>query len=307
MWAGRGNKVICAVLAAAWPVLLPLAACAPGAAVRPDYPYEAPDLTGRQPREVAALHARLAQTEQRIDELEREVSRLRSREAELQQALADAGRQEPAPEMALAAPGAVEDGEAARLRAALADEQERRQAAETQLARLREETTSPPLPGAAPDAAALQEEVIALRQRLADERSAREALARQLAASGRQQEGRAHATAEDEATPEELRARIRALEDERSAIVTSFTRNLAASDQRIAELDAQLATADRTAANAPALQKDNAELRARLDEERRRTQELAAKLRVAERITDLIFKIQAQQNPRPGAPALPPP
>jgi len=270
--------------------------------VQREYPAAGPVLAERPPREVAALHARLAQSEQRIDDLEREVSRLRSREAELQQALADPARGTPAPQTAVAA----DDGEAERLRAALADEQERRQAVETQLARLREETTSPPLPAAATDIAALQQEVSTLRQQLADERAAREELGRQLAASQRKQE-RQERGGMEEAPPEELRARVRALEDERTAIVASFNRNLAASDQRIAELDARLATAERTAGNAAALQQDNADLRARLDEERRRTDALAAKLRVAERITDLIFKIQTQQGARPGAPGPPAP
>jgi uncharacterized protein involved in exopolysaccharide biosynthesis len=148
--------------------------------------------------------------------------------------------------------------------------------------------------------------VLALRQQLADERAAREDLARQLAATEPQPpEPRPQTTAAEEVMADELRARVRALEDERAAIVEGFDRNLAASNQRIAELDARLATADRAAANAASLQQENAELRARLDAEHQHTEELAAKLHLAERITDLIFKIRAQQSVRPALPVAP--
>jgi uncharacterized protein involved in exopolysaccharide biosynthesis len=270
--------------------------------MQPRHSYEAGNVAEHPPHEVAALHARLARSEQEIEDLEREVNRLRSRQAEREQALGDAGRPTPA----RAAARGTDDSEGARLRAALAEEQARRQAAETRLARLQEETTSPPIPGAPPDVAALQREVLALRQQLADERAAREDLARQLAATEPQPpEPRPQTTAAEEVMADELRARVRALEDERAAIVEGFDRNLAASNQRIAELDARLATADRAAANAASLQQENAELRARLDAEHQHTEELAAKLHLAERITDLIFKIRAQQSVRPALPVAP--
>ncbi len=99
----------------------------------------------------------------------------------------------------------------------------------------------------------------------------------------------------------------------------SFNRSLAASQQRTADLERQLAASQAAAAAAAAgaaanpapgqpvpvaapsegetasVRAENSALRARLDEEHRRTEELAAKLRVATRVTDLIFKMQAQQ------------
>ena len=113
----------------------------------------------------------------------------------------------------------------------------------------------------------------------------------------------------------DLQSRIEGLRAEKDAIMESFNRSLAASQQRTAELERQLAATQAAAAGAAAsaatagapaaaappesetasMRAENTALRARLDEEHRRTEGLAAKLRVATRITDLIFKMQAQQ------------
>ena len=203
----------------------------------------------------------------------------------------------------------------ASLRAALVQEQGRRQAVETELERLKEETSTPALaePGdPATELVATRAEVGELRDALAAERVERERMADDL----RVLQQRAPQAAEGEATqqagttPEdaELRARIEALNAEKDAIVESFNQNLAASEQHTKELEEQLAaaqaataaTAEPAGATAPdgeagAARDENAALRARLDEEHRRTEDLAAKLRVATRVTDLIFKMQAQQ------------
>jgi len=195
----------------------------------------------------------------------------------------------------------------ASLRVALTHEQQRREAAETQLERLKEETSTPPLaaPGdPAVELASAKAEISDLHDALAGERVERERLADELRAL---QEQAAHApqTDAEEASPEnaELQARIDHLRAEKEAITENFNRSLAASQQRTAELERQLAASQAAAAagaatddsDAASMRADNRALRDRLDEEHRRTAELAAKLRVATRVTDLIFKMQAQQ------------
>ena len=209
----------------------------------------------------------------------------------------------------------------ASLRAALVQEQSRRQAVETELERLKEETSTPALaePGdPTVELAATRAQVSELRDALAAERVERERMAddlrilQQRAAAAPEGD----ATQQAEATPEDadLRARIEALNAEKDAIVESFNRNLAASQQHTKELEEQLAaaqaataaTAEPTSATAAedeagTVRDENAALRTRLDEEHQRTEDLAAKLRVATRVTDLIFKMQAQQaQDQPG-------
>jgi chromosome segregation ATPase len=191
----------------------------------------------------------------------------------------------------------------ASLRVALTQEQQRRQAAETQLARLKEETSSPPLSDSGDPAlelAAAKSQITDLRDALAAERVQRERMADEL--RGLQQQvvhAPPPAAAETTAENAELQARLESLRAEKESITESFNRSLAASQQRTAELERQLAASQAAAASgdgdAASVRADNQALRARLDEEHRRTEELAAKLRVATRVTDLIFKMQAQQ------------
>jgi uncharacterized coiled-coil protein SlyX len=214
---------------------------------------------------------------------------------------------------AAAAPAAVqEQGEpavVASLRSALSEEQERRQAVETELERLKEETSAPPLSDSSDPVAELasaRSQITELSDALTDERIQRERMADELRVL---QQRAAHAPPV-EAPPEnaELQARLESLRAEKQAAVESFNRSLAASQQRAAELERQLAATQAAAAAADAatgvapdtsetasMRAENTALRARLDEEHRRTQDLAAKLRTATRVTDLIFKMQAQQ------------
>ena len=191
------------------------------------------------------------------------------------------------------------------LRAALSQEQERREAAETQLARLREETSVPPYGGdtvSASDFAAAKQEIVELRRMLDGERAERERLAQELSALQQRAalDGAPGAEApQDDAT----RSRLQQLQEERDAVVQSLKRSLASSEQRVAELEAQL-TARAGAANLDGsadgditlIRAENATLRTQLDEEHRRTEELGNKLKVATRVTDLIFNMQAQQS-----------
>ena len=228
---------------------------------------------------------------------------------------AAAGRAQPEEEAASPPEEPGESVTVASLRAALVQEQGRRQAVETELERLKEETSTPALaePGdPATELVATRAEVGELRDALAAERVERERMADDLRVLQQRapQAAEGEAPQQAETTPEdaELRARIEALNAEKDAIVESFNQNLAASEQHTKELEEQLAaaqaataaTAEPAGATAPdgeagAARDENAALRARLDEEHRRTEDLAAKLRVATRVTDLIFKMQAQQ------------
>jgi len=193
------------------------------------------------------------------------------------------------------------------LRAALADERAQRKEVENELARLKEETSTPPYgPDRATQAAlaAAKQEVASLRAELDKERAARETLATEFQAL---QERDAAAQAANTSSPE-LQARLHQLEEEKQNITRSFERSLAESQQRTAELERQLAEArSAPAATAPtasevaAVRAENENLRSRLDAEHQRTEKLAAKLRIATRVTDLIFKMQAQQAQPPPA------
>jgi hypothetical protein len=223
---------------------------------------------------IVALHAEVAQEQQRREAAERELARLKDETA----------------------PAAVVTA----LHAEVAQEQHRREAAETQLARLKEETSSPPLgqsDGAPAALVAAKQEVADLHRALDEERATRQRLAEALRAL-QEQPVKPSTHADGDGANAELRARLEQLEAEKQALVESFNRSLSVSQQHSAELEAQLqAAAGRGAAagEVATVQAENAALRTRLDEEHRRTEALAAKLQLATRVTDLIFKMQAQQ------------
>jgi len=325
------------------PLLLLLAACASRTSVRSPTPGSALGAGGtesvaqaleREQQRNGALQQQLDQRAQETERLRSEVQQLRERETQLRTALDDAGgsdaigsagsgkrpvgSQNTGTSDATAAGKAANGAMLASLRAALTSEQQRREAAETQLARLKEETSGPAygetrVPEA--DYLAVKQEIVDMRKALSDERGAREALAeqlRQLQSAPVPAPAAAEPPAAAEATPNvedaELRARLQSLQEEKQALVESFNRSLATSQQRTAELEQQLAAAPPPAVvttapvavtdgTADAVRAENAQLKARLDEEHKRTEDLAAKLRVAQRVTDLIFKMQTQQAP----------
>lgn len=303
--------------------------------------YAFGQLLAREQERNVALQQQLEERGQQIEQLQAEVQQLREQAAEWRTtAERDAPHIAAAPAVDVQEPGSDEGGGAtngeapppaaapaavqaeaehdapsqteaqgepaviASLRTALTQEQQRREAVETQLQRLKEETSTPPLadPGdPAVELATAKSEIVDLRDALAAERMQRERLADELRVL---QEQAAHAPQTDDSPQNaELEARIDRLRAEKEAITENFNRNLAASQQRTAELERQLAAAQAAAAsgaasddsNPTSVRADNQALRARLDEEHRRTEELAAKLRVATRVTDLIFKMQAQQ------------
>ena len=197
---------------------------------------------------------------------------------------------------------------AASLREALSQEHERREAAETQLARLKEETSAPPYGHdmvSAADFAAAKQEIVELRRRLDDERAGREHLAEELRAL-QQRAALDAAPAADPPPDDGAHSRVQQLQAERDAAMDNLKQSLDASQHRVAELETQLTaaragTAAATSAAPPAdgevasMRAENASLRAQLDEEHQQTEALTRKLKVASRVTDLIFKMQAQQ------------
>jgi predicted RNase H-like nuclease (RuvC/YqgF family) len=197
-----------------------------------------------------------------------------------------------------------------RLQSELAQEQQRRTEVETELSRLKHETSSPPYgAGHASEAelASAKREVVELRTALDRERAARERLAQDFQALQQRADAASAGTQSANTENGELRAQLQQLQEEKQKITDSFNRSLAESQQRSTELESQLAQA-RTADNANtnsagelgSIRAENSALRARLDEEHRRTEALAAKLKIATRVTDLIFKMQAQGSTPAG-------
>ncbi|MFQ5667650.1 MAG: hypothetical protein ACE5I7_14655, partial [Candidatus Binatia bacterium] len=202
----------------------------------------------------------------------------------------------------------------AAVRAQLVHEQQRRQAAESELARLKAETASSAYGdtgSAASELAAAKLEIADLRRALGTERAARARLAQELRVLQERERQAAARVQDATSSSSELQARLKSLQAEKDAVVASFKQSLAASQKRTAELEQELAGARAVAAAAAAtasltpsapedgelrsIRSENTALRARLDDEHRRTEALAAKLKIASRVTDLIFRMRAQQ------------
>jgi predicted RNase H-like nuclease (RuvC/YqgF family) len=197
----------------------------------------------------------------------------------------------------------------ARLQSALAQEQQRREQIETELSRLKQETSSPPYGdghGSEAELTSAKREVVELRTALDQERAVRERLAQDFRALQQRADAESAGTQSANAENTELRLQLKQLEEEKQKITESFNRSLAESQQRATELEGQLAQAHTvdnanttSAGDLTNIRAENSALRTRLDEEHRRTEELAAKLKIAARVTDLIFKMQGQRS---GAP-----
>lgn len=220
-----------------------------------------------------ALQAELDQHKRDLTWLEGEIEEMRKRESQLRtelervtseraagtvrqsaettRAVADRppAKGEPQPEVdaAVPAPAARADAAAqavavANLRAALAAEQERRQQVESELARLKEETSHPPYgqsPGSAAELSAARDEIGQLRTALEQERAERRRLAENFHAleqRAAQETGRAA----DAAATAEMQSRLERLQAEKQMVMDSLNRSLAASEGRVADLERQL-------------------------------------------------------------------
>ena len=137
--------------------------------------------------------------------------------------------------------------------------------------------------------ASAQQEIGELRTTLATERRERGDLERRYAALQQQLEHVAHSGNDSE--------EVAALKERQRRVLASIQQDLAASQQREGELRAALTQQDddgvSLADSVTSLRAENAALQTRLDDEHRQNRELASKLKLAGRVTDLIFKMQS--------------
>ncbi len=201
-----------------------------------------------------------------------------------------------------AEPGVDEKIIVAALRSDLAKERARREELERDLKQLREETSSGPFENSLDKA---RKQVAELQAQLDAERRAREKMARDFETLRTTTLGGAGSG--DDAG--QLRMELATLKREQQEVLASIEGELSESRAREYDLAAKLQIALDAPTSPPFekiadLTKENLALRARLDEEHRRNTELATKLETAQRVTDLIFKMQATRS-APSAPPVP--
>jgi len=272
----------------------------------------------------------LTPAEQRVQQLEAQLAE-RDREIAAVQNEIQSARQQPAPAVAAApAPPPAARGEAASeapaeaagaagaasrakdaqladaqrqiasLEARLESEVQRRKQVEGEMARLLEETSSGPYERSAnvvdqhlrEQLTAAQQEITDLRTTLSAERRERSDLEKRFATLQAQVERSAGSGGG--ADTEE----VAALKERQRRVVASIQQDLLASQQREAELRTALQKAEGSdgvslADSVTSLRAENAALQRRLDQEHQQNRELSSKLKLAGRVTDLIFKMQS--------------
>jgi len=209
---------------------------------------------------------------------------------------------------AVAALAAAEQ-QIASLQSRLEVEIQRRKDVEAEMTRVLEETSAGPYDRAdnASEARLRQElnaahaEIADLRTTIKTERRQRSDLERRFAAL----EARAGSGSEGTTGGEELAA----LKERQRRVLASIRQDLEASREREIELRATLERTQGSegtvlATEVTGLRAENAALQRRLDEEHKRNQALAQKVKLAGRVTDLIFKMQSSGAVQ-AAPALP--
>ena len=252
---------------------------------------EQPEVARENARKVAALQSREREL---TEELGRTLAKTEALQSELSEARAAA--------QAAAAAAAVEPGpnpEIARLEVELEGERSRRVEAEEQLARLREETSAGPY-DAAPSAEleAARTEIEQLTNQLANERKDRQDLERQFADLKLQVERQAAIPAPVAAAPNPQMAELQ--EDQRR-LMAAIKQDLEASRRRESELRETISSLEgeggaQLTDKVRNLESENMALQSSLDAEHERNVELAAKLEVATRVADLIFKMRREGN-----------
>jgi len=202
----------------------------------------------------------------------------------------------------------------ARLERMLAAEVQRRHEVEAEMNRLLQETSAGPYEQATSvveqhlreqlDRA--RREITGLRNTLAGERRSRNEVERRFAALQAQLQSTPAGDA-----PAARREEVEALKERQRRVLASIEQDLAASKQREAELrqtieSSQGAAGGSIADTVSGLRTENSALQLRLDEEHQRNAELNAKLQLAQRVTDLIFRMQ-NNAAQPVAAVAPPP
>lgn len=201
----------------------------------------------------------------------------------------------------------------ARLERMLAAEVQRRHEVEAEMNRLLQETSAGPYEQATSvveqhlreqlDRA--RREITGLRSTLDGERRSRNDVERRFAALQAQLQSTAAGDA-----PAARREEVEALKERQRRVLASIEQDLAASKQREAELRQTLESTQGGAGGALAdtvsgLRTENSALQLRLDEEHQRNAGLHAKLQLAQRVTDLIFRMQNNAAQPVAAAALP--
>ena len=190
----------------------------------------------------------------------------------------------------------------AKLQRQLVVEVKRRQEVEAEMTRLLQETSAGPFEHGddvveqhlRDELGRARKEISDLRGTLTGERRERDDLERRYAALQAQVQSTATAAARDPASSEEMEA----LKERQRRVLASIQQDLAASKQRESELrqameQSQGGDAVSVADAVTNLRSENSALQMRLDEEHRRNGDLSAKLQLATRVTDLIFKMQS--------------
>jgi hypothetical protein len=144
-----------------------------------------------------------------------------------------------------------------------------------------------------------QTEIDRLKRDLATERRERDDLEKRFAALTVQLEQQAAAPPPSSDNPE-----MRALQEDQNRLMAAIQQDLEASKRREAELRATIATLQSAEGQGSGdvalvdqvgdLEAENRALQASLDAEHERNVELAAKLEVATRVADLIFKMRSE-------------
>lgn len=299
--------------------------------------------TSTEVGENATLQAELGQRNQEVTDMRAEIAQLRQHEDDLTQRLKQALRNSPGktisdhPQRGEPAQPAQE-ASIKELQDELRRERQKRMQLEQQLARLKAETSSPPFPAAAAVPAAKPVEPVA------ESHPAEVALPvpKPLAESDLASEPPAPAPLHVEAPPPHVEAppaqiepppprhdlardavpssdvaaevaalRTRGIEQEsqHQEAMASLSQVLDADRKRQEDLEAQI-IALRTGAPGTegAVAADSNEVRhlqTRLEEERHKNAELTAKLKLAGRVTDLVFRMQNQANPQAAPPRNP--
>jgi hypothetical protein len=179
---------------------------------------------------------------------------------------------------------------------ALTAEQQKRQEAEAELQRLREETAVGPFGDSVKDELrASRRKVQGLEAALVSAQRARDELAEKY------KELRAQMEARNAASDANGQAQVQQLKDEQQRVLMSFEEELNAGRARENELREALAAAQSGADDPPLalvadLRAENEALRARLEEEHQRNRVLSGKLKMASRVADMIFKVQMGQQ-----------
>ncbi len=272
-----------------------------------------------------ALKTALEDSAAEIAKLRTEVGQVRAREAELRSTLEQARGQAPSaakPPSSPQAPSKLLADRIASLEQEISRERQRRSELETELARLKEETSSRPFATAGKG----DGDIELLRRQLDEERSERRRLMgefNEIQDKAREAtRGQPAAATTSSPVVRALRARLIELESRQQEAMVSLARTIAADRKREEQLTEQLSAAtvqvERPAPVAPVAPivaaitdsgvtaagaeaaGENARLRSMLEEERQRNAELHAKLKLASRVTDLLFRMQKQESD--GAP-----